>query len=128
MTEYNWDLIENLLRHAQSSGGESFKPREYAEQLAHQKSTISTAKPNLDDLKKLACDYEALLLKADFIAPRPEERGGNGENFVLTDRGQRLLNLLGNQQAREQLDAKGKAALVPEVFDSLPATAPIASR
>lgn len=133
MTEYNWDLIENLLHHAQNDGREPFKPREYAEQLAQQKSDISTAKPNLDDLKKLACDYEALLLKGDFISPRPKDKGGNGENFVLTDRGLQLLNMIdssfaGEQHPRELLDSQGKAALVAEVFDSLTIKATLASQ
>ncbi len=41
----------------------------------------------MDALKQKAADYETILLEGGFIEPRPEEQGGNGENFVLTPRG-----------------------------------------
>ncbi|WP_339488310.1 transcriptional regulator [Pseudomonas sp. EL_65y_Pfl2_R95] len=122
--KYNWDLIERLLQHAQDSANERFNPRKYAVQLAEEEQRAGASDINEDDLKAQACDYEALLLKADFIAPRPEAEGGNGENFVLTDRGLQLLNMIdssfpGEQHPREILDREGLSALVPEVFDKL---------
>ncbi|WP_282338134.1 transcriptional regulator [Pseudomonas sp. PS02288] len=123
---YNWDLIERLLLEVQDSSGKNFAPRVYAEELAGEKANQGEAVGNVDSLKKEAGDLEGVLLKGGFIEPRPEEAGGNGVNFILTERGMRLLDLLDSdgpdpQGARNQLDAKGEAALVPEVFDSLAA-------
>ncbi len=77
----------------------------------------------MDHLRAEAADYEDLLLNGGFIQPRPEEAGGTGENFVLTERGARLLGMLdkdaGGASMRRLLDEKGEAVLVPEVFDPL---------
>jgi hypothetical protein len=83
---------------------------------------------NLDALKARATDYEAQLLEAGFIAARPESEGGNGENFVLTDRGLQLLSMIdssfpGDEHPREVLDKQGLAALTPEIFDKVAAEA-----
>jgi hypothetical protein len=123
---YNWDLIERLLLEVQDSSGRNFAPRVYAEELAGEKANQGEAVGNVDSLKKEAGDLEGVLLQGGFIEPRPEEQGGNGVNFILTERGMRLLDLLDSDgpdphTARGQLDAKGEAALVPEVFDSVAA-------
>ncbi|WP_313513356.1 transcriptional regulator [Pseudomonas sp.] len=123
---YNWDLIERLLLEVQDSSGKNFAPRVYAEELAGEKANQGEAVGNVDSLKKEAGDLEGVLLQGGFIEPRPEEQGGNGVNFILTERGMRLLDLLDSDgpdphTARSQLDAKGEAALVPEVFDSVAA-------
>ena len=78
---------------------------------------------NLDHLKTTATEYEKLLLDRGFIAPRPEEEGGNGENFVLTPRGSSLLAMIdssipGNDHPRELLDQQADA-LDTATFDSL---------
>lgn len=93
MTTYNWDLIERLLHEVQNGEG-SFAPRKYAEQEAAEKVMAGESTGNLDVLKKTAADYEALLLKRGFIESRPEDEGGNGENFILTPRGAQLLALI----------------------------------
>ena len=93
MTTYNWDLIERLL-HEVHNGEGSFAPRKYAEQEAAEKATAGESIGNLDALKKTAADYEALLFKRGFIESRPEEEGGNGENFILTPLGAQLLALI----------------------------------
>ena len=82
--------------------------------------------PNLDSLRAEAADYESLLFEGGFIVSRPEEEGGNGENFVLTERGSRLLAILDDPQEaqRQHLADKGDAALVPEVFDEMAAGRP----
>ncbi|MET1079041.1 MAG: transcriptional regulator [Pseudomonas sp.] len=121
---YNWDLIERLLHEVQNSADKSFAPRAYAEELAQELERAGEQIGSLDHLKALAADYESQLLTAGFIAPRPEEEGGNGENFVLTDRGLQLLSMIdssfpGDEHPRELLDQKGEAALVPEVFDEV---------
>ena len=78
----------------------------------------------IDILRAEAARYEARLLENGFIEPRPEEEGGNGENFILTARGAQLLSMLdssipGSEHPREVLDEAGEAALTPEVFDRL---------
>ena len=93
MTTYNWDLIERLLHEVQNGEG-SFAPRKYAEEEAAEKATAGESTGNLDALKKTAADYEALLFKRGFIESRPEEEGGNGENFILTGLGAQLLALM----------------------------------
>jgi hypothetical protein len=121
---YNWDLIQRLLHEVQTSANDSFKPRRYAEQHAAQMESEGQPMPNLDSLRAEAADYESLLFEGGFIVTRPEEQGGNGENFVLTERGTRLLALLDNPQdvgQRQRLIDKGEAALVPEVFDEMAA-------
>lgn len=121
---YHWDLIERLLHEVQNSAGKSFAPRAYAEQLAQELERAGEHTPDLDGLKAQASEYEAQLLNGGFIAPRPEDEGGNGENFVLTERGLQLLSMIdssipGGEHSREALEQKGAAALVPEVFDEV---------
>jgi len=121
---YNWDLIERLLHKVQNSAEQRFAPRVYAEELATESAQAGHPEHDLDALKAEATRYEAQLLKAGFITPRPESEGGNGENFVLTDRGLQLLSMIdssfpGEQHPREVLDSYGLAALTPEVFDKI---------
>ncbi|MBV6288584.1 transcriptional regulator [Pseudomonas aegrilactucae] len=93
-TTYDWDLIERLLHEVQNSAGHSFTPRPYAEQHAAALVAKGDQVPDLDHLKTTACEYEKLLFERGFIETRPEDQGGNGENFVLTARGSRLLSLI----------------------------------
>jgi hypothetical protein len=121
---YNWDLVERLLHEVQNSAGKPFAPRQYAEELAAELQRAGEQTGSLDALKALASQYEEQLLSTEFIAPRPEEEGGNGENFVLTERGAQLLSMIdssfpGGEHARELLDQQGTTALVPEAFDKL---------
>ena len=120
---YDWSLMLRLLREVQKPGNESFTPRQYAEEHAVALEDDSQPMPNLDSLKADAQNYESLLFEGGFIVSRPEEQGGNGENFILTERGQRLLDILeeGNADTglRQRLDEKGQVALVPEIFDEL---------
>ncbi|MHB0819365.1 transcriptional regulator [Stutzerimonas stutzeri] len=120
---YNWSLMLRLLQEAQKPGNEPFTPRQYAEEHAVALEDGGQPMPNLDSLKADAQNYESLLFEGGFIVSRPEEQGGNGENFILTERGQRLLDILQERGAdvglRQRLDDKGQAALVPEVFDEL---------
>lgn len=121
---YKWDLIQRLLHEVQDSANDTFKPRRYAEEHAAQLESEGKSMPNLDSLRAEAADYESLLFEGGFIASRPEEQGWNGENFVLTERGSRLLAILDSpaeQDRRQRLAEKGEAALVPEVFDQLAA-------
>ena len=83
---YNWDLIQRLLHEVQASANDTFKPRRYAEEHAAQLESEGKPMPNLDSLRAEAADYESLLFEGGFIVARPEEQGGNGENFVLTER------------------------------------------
>lgn len=122
---HDWDLVERLLLEVRQSAHENFAPRAHAERLAEERSQAGQRVGDMDALKQKAADYEAILLEGGFIEPRPEEQGGNGENFVLTERGERLLGMLDDPQtagARQRLADKGEAALVPEVFDELAAT------
>ena len=85
---------------------------------------------NLDELKTTATEYEKLLLDREFIQSRPEQEGGNGENFMLTPRGSSLLCLLdssipGNEHPRQVLDEQADA-LDPLTFDELASKAQIA--
>jgi len=130
MTTYNWELIERLLHEVQNSAGHSFAPRAYAEEHATAQAAQGQATGNLDDLKALAADYERLLLKHDYIESRPEQEGGNGENFILTPRGSALLSLLdssipGNDHPLQVLDEQVDA-LDPATFDQLAAKVQIA--
>jgi hypothetical protein len=114
MTTYNWDLIERLLHEAQNSAGHSFTPRPYAEQHAAEQAAAGEEVGNLDHLKTLACEYEKLLLERGYIESRPEDEGGNGENFILTPRGASLLSLIdssipGNDHPRQVLDEQEDA-------------------
>jgi hypothetical protein len=130
MTTYNWDLIERLLHEVQNSAGNSFAPRKYAEQHAAQKATAGESTSNLDDLKITATEYEKLLLDRGFIESRPEDEGGNGENFILTPRGSQLLSLIdscipGNDHPRQVLDEQVDG-LDPATFDEVASKAQIA--
>jgi hypothetical protein len=129
MTTYNWDLIERLLHEVQNGEG-SFAPRKYAEQEAAEKATAGESTGKLDALKKTAADYEALLFKRGFIESRPEEEGGNGENFILTALGAQLLALIdssipGNDHPRQVLDEQADA-LDPATFAQVASKAQIA--
>jgi hypothetical protein len=130
MTTYNWDLIERLLHEVQNSAGHSFTPRPYAEEHAANMAASGVSVENLDHLKTQACEYEKLLLKRGFIEPRPEDEGGNGENFVLTPRGASLLSLIdssipGNDHPRQVLDEQ-EDALDELTFDEVASKAQIA--
>lgn len=130
MTTYNWDLIERLLHKVQNGAGHSFTPRPYAEEYAAEKAAQGEEIENLDHLKAVAGEYEKLLLERGFIEPRPEEEGGNGENYVLTVRGSRLLSLIdssipGNDHPRQVLDEQ-EDALDEFTFDDLASKAQIA--
>lgn len=117
---YDWDLMLRLLREAQKPGNEAFTPRQYADEHALAMEEAGKPMPNMDSLKAEAQNYESLLFEGGFMVSRPEEEGGNGENFVLTERGVRLRELLeGETTHRGRLDEKGEAALVPEVFDGI---------
>ncbi|MBD9416311.1 transcriptional regulator [Pseudomonas sp. PDM16] len=124
MAVYDWDLIERLLHEAQNSAGQPFAPRRYAEELASELEQAGEKVEDLDHFRAEAARYESLLFENQFIASRPEEEGGNGENFVLTPRGAQLLSMLdssipGGEHPREVLDGAGEAALTPEIFDGL---------
>lgn len=130
MTTYNWDLIERLLHEVQNGAGHSFTPRPYAEQHAAQVAADGGAPGDIDHLKALAGEYEKLLLDRGYIAPRPEDEGGNGENFVLTPRGSSLLSLIdtsipGHEHPRQVLDEQ-QDALLPDTFDEVASKAQIA--
>lgn len=130
MSRYDWDLIERLLHEVQNGAGHSFTPRPYAEQHAAALAANGQAPGDLDHLKTRACEYEKLLFERGFIASRPEEDGGNGENFVLTERGSRLLSLIdssipGFGHPREVLDRE-EDALDENTFDQVSANAQIA--
>ncbi len=128
--KYDWDLIERLLHEVQNSADDSFKPRKYAEEFAAEKAAAGEASGNLDTLKMEAANYEALLFKNGFIESRPEDEGGNGENFVLTPRGASLLALIdssipGDGHPRQVLDEQDDA-LEPATFDEVSSRAQIA--
>ncbi|MBC2655480.1 transcriptional regulator [Pseudomonas sp. MSSRFD41] len=130
MANYDWDLIERLLHEVQNGAGHSFTPRPYAEQHAAAMAAEGAPTGNLDELKSTATEYEKLLLDREFIQSRPEEEGGNGENFILTPRGSSLLCLLdssipGNEHPRQVLDEQADA-LDPLTFDELASKAQIA--
>jgi hypothetical protein len=130
MTTYNWDLIERLLHEVQNGAGHNFTPRPYAEQYAAAKAAAGEPFENLDHLKTVAGEYEKLLLLRGYIEPRPEDQGGNGENYILTPRGSSLLSLIdssipGNEHPREVLDEQ-EDALDELTFDELASKAQIA--
>lgn len=129
-TVYDWDLIERLLHEVQNGAGQHFTPRPYAEQHAAQLATEGEPVPDVDHLKTRACDYERLLLERGYIADRPEEEGGNGENYVLTERGSRLLSLIdssipGNDHPRQVLNDQADA-LDEATFEEVASKAQIA--
>ena len=127
---YDWDLVERLLHEVQNSADDTFKPRKYAEEHAAAAAAAGEPIDNLDHLKAIAGEYEKLLLDRGFIESRPEEDGGNGENFILSARGARLLALIdssipGNDHPREVLDDQADA-LDPATFDEVASKAQIA--
>ena len=129
-THYDWDLIERLLHEVQNGADHSFAPRPCAEQLAAEKAAQGEPTGNLDKLKVTATEYEKLLLDRGYIEPRPEDQGGNGENFILTVRGSRLLSLIdssipGNDHPRQVLDEQADA-LDPATFAQVASKAQIA--
>lgn len=129
-TRYDWDLIERLLHEVQNSADKPFVPRKYAEEHAAAKAADGESTGNLDSLKMEAADLEALLFKRGFIESRPEEEGGNGENFVLTPRGSSLLAMIdssipGNDHPRQVLDEQADA-LDPATFDEVSSKAQVA--
>ncbi|MDR2306868.1 MAG: hypothetical protein LBE53_06705 [Paucimonas sp.] len=130
MSTYDWDLIERLLHEVHNGAGHSFTPRPYAEQHAAALAAKGQPPGDLDHLKTRACEYEKRLLERGFIESRPEEVGGNGENFVLTERGSRLLSLIdssipGFEYPRQVLDQQ-EDALDENTFDWVSAEARIA--
>lgn len=130
MRIYNWDLIERMLHEVQNSAGHSFTPRPYAEQYAEEKAAKGEPIENLDHLKVTATEYEKLLFDRGFIETRPEDEGGNGENFILTPRGSSLLSLIdssipGDEHPRQVLDEQ-MDALDPLTFDEVASKAQIA--
>lgn len=77
-----------------------------------------------------ATEYEKLLLDRGYIESRPEDEGGNGENFILTPRGSSLLYMIdsssaGNDHSRQVLDEQVDA-LDPATFDEVASKAQIA--
>ena len=127
---YDWDLVERLLHEVQNSADDTFKPRKYAEEHAAAAAAAGEPVGNLDHLKAIAGEYEKLLLDRGFIESRPEEDGGNGENFILSARGASLLALIdssipGNDHPRQVLDDQADA-LDPATFDDLASKAQIA--
>lgn len=122
---YNWDLLLRLLREAHRSGNNTFIPRQYADDYAIELSDSGQPMPTLDSLKAEAQNYESALIEGQFMVARPEEKGGTGENYILTERGVRLMEMLEDSASgaayRQRLDEQGEAALVPEVFDGLAA-------
>lgn len=129
-TYYDWDLIERLLHEVQNGAGHSFTPRPYAEQHAADKAALGEPTGNLDELKVTATEYEKLLLDRGYIESRPEDQGGNGENFILTALGSRLLSLIdssipGNDHPRQVLDEQADG-LDPITFEEVAAKAQIA--
>ncbi|WP_426140627.1 transcriptional regulator [Pseudomonas sp. DWP3-1-2] len=127
---YDWDLIERLLHEVQNGADDSFKPRQYAEEHAAAMAADGEAIGNLDHLKAIAGEYEALLLSRGFIQPRPEEEGGNGENFILSPRGASLLALIdssipGENHPRQVLDDQADP-LDPVTFEEVAKKAQIA--
>jgi len=127
--KYDWDLIERLLHEVQNSADKPFAPRKYAEEHAAAKAAEGEKTGNLDALKMQAADLEALLFKRGFIESRPEEEGGNGENFILTPRGSSLLAMIdssipGNAPPRQKLDEQADA-LDPATFDEVSSKAQV---
>ncbi len=130
MTAYNWDLIERLLHEVQNGADHSFTPEPYAEAHADAMALQGEPVADVDALQAEARQYQQLLLERGFIEARPEGEGGNGRNFMLTQRGSSLLSVLdssipGNDHPRQVLDDQPDA-LDPATFDGLSAKAQIA--
>lgn len=121
---YDWELVLRLLHEVQQSANHNFQPRRYAEEHALDLESRGQPMPNLDSLRAEAANYESILFEGGFMVARPEEEGGTGENFVLTERGQQLLDVLDGRHPdsanlRQRMTDQGAAALVPETFDAL---------
>lgn len=121
---FKWDLMLRLLHEVQDSADSTFNPRHYAEEYALELEAAGQPMPNLDSLKAEAADYESLLYEGEFMVARSDEQGATGENFILTERGRRLLAMLerrGDEREhyRRRLDEQGEAAMQPESFDQL---------
>ncbi|MND21837.1 hypothetical protein D3C80_122090 [compost metagenome] len=129
MKHHDWEMLELLLHKVQESAHVAYAPREYVAELVEARQAAGRdVGGNLDQLKMQAADYEALLVNNGFIEARPEEQGGNGENFILGPRGVRLLELIDSSlpahlHCRQMLDAQGESALEPGVFDRIAAQA-----
>jgi hypothetical protein len=77
-----------LLHEVQNGAGHSFTPRPYAGSTPQRwLQMASTGRPGPSGKPRLR--VRKFLFERGFIASRPEEDGGNGENFVLTERGSR---------------------------------------
>jgi len=127
---YDWDLNERMLHEVQNGAGQRFTPRTHAEQPAAARAAKGQPVGDLDHLKTRACEYEKLLFERGFIESRPQEDGGNGENFVLTERGSRLLSLIdssipGFEHPRQVLDEQADG-LDEATFEQVSAKAQIA--
>lgn len=126
---YDWDLIERLLLRAQDCANEPYKARECGEEVAEQhRLQGEPVEGSVDHLKKVAGDLEGDLFANGYIQERPREHGGTGNNFELTERGVRLLTLIGRSFPehlvfRRLLDEQGEEALSAETFDALAASA-----
>ena len=130
MSKYDWDLIERLLHEVQNGAGHSFTPRPYAEQHAAAQAAKGEQVGDLDHLETQARGYQKRLFERGFIEIRPELDGGNGDNFVLTQRGSRLLSLIdssipGESHPRQVLDDQ-EDALDEVTFDRVSAKPQIA--
>ncbi|WP_028694785.1 hypothetical protein [Pseudomonas cremoricolorata] len=130
MPTYDWNLIERLLHEVQNGADQNFTPRPYAEQHAAELAANGEPVGDVDSLKTRACEYEKLLLDRGFIESRPESEGGNGENFVLTPRGSRLLSVIdssipGFEHPRQVLDEQPDA-LDAATFEEVASKAQIA--
>ncbi|TDV70252.1 transcriptional regulator [Pseudomonas sp. LP_7_YM] len=128
--KYDWDLIERLLHEVQNGVGKSPETRQHAEEQAAAKVQSGESAGNVDSLKSDAAGLKVVLLKGGFIEPRPEQEGGNGENFVLTARGSSLLAMIdssipGNAPPRQVLDEQADA-LDPNTFDGVSSEAQVA--
>ncbi|MDR6713090.1 hypothetical protein J2W83_002693 [Pseudomonas hunanensis] len=130
MSSYDWDLIQRLLQEVQNGAEQSFTPRPYAEQHAAALAAAGQPVGDLDQLKTRACEYEKILLERGYIDSRPTEQGGNGANYVLTERGSRLLSLIdssipGFEHPRQVLDEQHDP-LDESTFEQVSAKAQIA--
>ena len=130
MSSYDWDLIQRLLHEVQNGAEQSFTPRPYAEQHAAALAAAGQPVGDLDQLKTRACEYEKILLERGYIDSRPTEEGGNGANYVLTERGSRLLSLIdssipGFEHPRQALDEQHDP-LDESTFEQVSAKAQIA--
>ena len=95
----------------QESANVNFAPREYAAELAERRQ--AAGQPVGGTLEDARGGLRALAAGGRLYRPPTGKRGGNGENFVLTERGSRLQELINsslpaNLQFRELLDERAK--------------------